>query len=72
MFWRVDGMRTGLKQTLRQGSQEEEQTPFLWKTVYSEQAILVFQGAGSGPHSIRAGWDEHRPGQLCLMAENRR
>lgn len=66
MFWRVDGMKTGVKEKLKQGSQEE-QNPFLWETVHSEQATLVFQGAGSGPHKVRAGRDKHRPGQLHLM-----
>lgn len=41
--------------------------PILMETVHSEQATLVFQGAGSGPHKVRAGRDEHRPGQLHLM-----
>lgn len=52
------------------GDLRRRNQPLLRKTVHSEQAALVFQGVGSGPHSVRAGQDEPRPGQLRSMADN--
>lgn len=57
LFWRVDGMKIGVKYKLRQGYEEEKQVPFFHYRRLSPfgQAASVLWGVDSGPHKAGDG-----------------